>query len=171
MPKPLLINAAELLRRPGSERRLDLEATVAELGIADRRFDVTATVVVSLRLESLTDGIVVDGELRAPWADSCGRCLAPAHGEVVSEVQELYQQVVTVPDAFEIAGDQLDLVPMIRENLLLDAPVAPLCRPDCAGLCPTCGIDRNTAGCDCLAAVVNPRWDALTQLKANLPDQ
>lgn len=171
MPKPLLINASELLRRPGSERRLDLQATVAELGIADRRFDGAATVVVSLRLESLTDGIVVDGQLRAPWADSCGRCLAPAHGEVVSEVHELYQQVVTVPDAFEITGDQLDLVPMIRENLLLDAPIAPLCRQDCAGLCPTCGIDRNTADCDCLATVVDPRWDALTQLKAILPDQ
>ncbi len=104
-----------------------------------------ATVVVSLRLESLTDGIVVDGQLRAPWADSCRRCLAPAHGEVISEVHELYQQVITVPDAFEIIGDQLDLVPMIRENLLLDAPIAPLCRQDCAGLCPTCGIDRNPA--------------------------
>ncbi len=171
MSKPLLINAAELLRRPGSERRLDLQPTVAELGIVDRRFDLTAKVVVALRLESLTDGIVVDGELHAPWADSCRRCLAPAHGEVISEVHELYQQALTDPDAFEITGDQLDLIPMIRENLLLDAPIAPLCRQECAGLCPNCGIDRNIARCECLATVVDPRWDALTQLKANLPDQ
>ncbi len=171
MSNSLLINAAELLRRPGSERRLSLETTVAELGIADRRFDSTATVVVSLRLESLTDGIVVDGELRAPWADSCRRCLAAANGVVVSEVHELYQAVTTDPDAFPIVGDQIDLVPMVRENLLLDGPLAPLCRPDCAGLCPTCGIDRNTATCDCDASVVDPRWDALTQLRANLPDQ
>ena len=149
MSNSLLINAAELLRRPGSERRLSLEPTVAELGIADRRFDAAATVVVSLRMESLTDGIVVDGELRAPWADSCRRCLAAANGEVVSEVHELYQQVITDPDAFPIVGDQIDLVPMVRENLLLDAPLAPLCRLDCAGLCPTCGIDRNAATCDC----------------------
>ena len=171
MSNSLLINAAELLRRPGSERRLSLEPTIADLGIADRRFDAGASVVVSLRLESLTDGIVVDGQLRAPWADSCRRCLTPANGEVVSEVHELYQQVVTDPDAFPIVSDQIDLVPMVRENLLLDAPLAPLCRPDCAGLCPTCGIDRNTATCDCDAVVVDPRWDALTQLKANLPDQ
>ncbi len=171
MSNSLLINAAELLRRPGSERRIGLETTVAELGIADRRFDVGATVVVSLRMESLTDGIVVDGELRAPWADSCRRCLAAASGEVVSEVHELYQQVITDPDAFPIVGDQIDLAPMVRENLLLDGPLAPLCRPDCAGLCPTCGIDRNTATCDCDASVVDPRWDALTQLRANLPDQ
>src|SRR5512141_518264 len=104
MSKPLLINAAELLRRPGSERRLVLETTVVELGISDRRFDPDATVSVSLRLESLTDGIVVDGELRAPWADSCRRCLAAAAGEVVSEVHELYQAVITDPDAFPIVG-------------------------------------------------------------------
>jgi uncharacterized protein len=171
MSKPLLINAAELLRRPGSERRLVLQTTTADLGISDRRFDPEAAVAVSLRLESLTDGIVVDGELRAPWADSCRRCLAPADGEVVSEIHELYQQAVTDPDAFEIVGDQLDLVPMIRENLLLDAPIAPVCRQDCAGLCPTCGIDRNVATCQCLVAAADPRWDALSQLKANLPDQ
>jgi uncharacterized protein len=168
---PLLINAAELLRRPGSERRLTLTPTVAELGIVDPKFDPDATVEVSLRLESLTDGIVVDGVLRAPWADSCRRCLAPAGGDVVSEVGELFQHVVTDPDAFEIVGDQIDLGAMIRENILLDAPIAPLCRPDCAGLCPTCGIDLNTATCDCVTAVVDPRWEALSQLKANLPEQ
>ncbi|MEP7048389.1 MAG: DUF177 domain-containing protein [Ilumatobacteraceae bacterium] len=171
MPNSLLINAAELMRRPGSERRVTLQPTVAELGIADPRFDPEAVVEVSLRLESLSDGIVVDGDLRAPWADSCRRCLAPAEGVVVCDVHELYQHVVTGPDAFEIVGDQVDLARMVRENILLDAPVAPLCRPDCAGLCPTCGIDLNAGTCDCVSAVADPRWDALAELKANLPEQ
>lgn len=171
MSNSLLINAAELLRRPGSERKFALEPTIAELGIVDSRFDPDATVTVDLRLESLTDGIVVDGQLRAPWADSCRRCLAPALGEVVCDVDELYQHVVTAPDAFEIVGDQIDLARMVRENLLLDAPLAPLCRTDCAGLCPTCGIDLNAATCDCDSEVVDPRWEALSQLKVNLPEQ
>jgi uncharacterized protein len=171
MSNPLLINAAELLRRPGSERRLSLQPTVADLGITDPKFDPGATVDVTLRLESLTDGIVVDGVLSAPWADSCRRCLAPASGEVVCDVAELYQHVVTGPDAFEIIGDQIDVAAMIRENILLEAPIAPLCRPDCAGLCPTCGIDLNTSACDCVTAVIDPRWEVLSQFKANLPEQ
>jgi uncharacterized protein len=171
MSNPLLINAAELLRRPGSERRIELHPTIAELGIVDPKFDQAATVDVALRLESLTDGIVVDGTITAPWSDSCRRCLSPAHGSVVAEVAELYQHVVTDPDAFEIVGDQIDLGQMIRENVLLEAPLAPLCRPDCAGLCPDCGIDLNTATCDCNTVVVDPRWEALSQLKANMPDQ
>jgi DUF177 domain-containing protein len=171
MSNPLLINAAELLRRPGSERRVHLAPTVLDVGLDHEMFDADATVTVSLRLESLTDGIVVDGELRAPWGATCRRCLAPASGEVVSDVRELYQHVITDPDAFEIVGDQIDLVPMVRENLLLEAPVAPLCRSDCAGLCPTCGIDRNIGTCDCVVDEIDPRWDALSHLKAILPDQ
>lgn len=171
MSNPLLINAAELLRRPGSERRLQLQSTVAELGLADRRFQAESVVDVALRLESLTDGIVVDGEIRAPWADACRRCLGPADGEVVCDVHELFQVMVTDPDAFEIVGDQIDLAGMVRENLLLDAPVAPLCRADCAGLCPSCGTDLNSARCGCDTAVSDPRWDALAELKANLADQ
>jgi uncharacterized protein len=171
MSNPLLINAAELLRRPGSDRRVDLHSTAAEIGISDPRFDADAPVDVALRLESLSDGIVVDGRVTAPWSDACRRCLGPAGGEVVAEVHELYQHTVTDPDAFEIVGDQIDLVPMVRENLLLEAPLAPLCRPDCAGLCPECGVDRNVTPCDCLTEVTDPRWDALTQLKANLPEQ
>ena len=87
------------------------------------------------------------------------------------EVHELYQHTVVDPDAFEIVGDQIDLARMIRENILLDAPIAPLCRPDCAGLCPTCGIDLNTGACDCVSATIDPRWDALSQLKTILPEQ
>src|SRR4029078_7436645 len=99
MSNPLLINAAELLRRPGSERRVDIESTIGELGIVDPRFDADALVEIKLRLEAFTDGIRVDGLLALPWSDSCRRCLAPASGEVVSEVKELYQHVVTDPDA------------------------------------------------------------------------
>jgi uncharacterized protein len=168
---PLLINAAELLRRPGSERRFNLEPTIADLGIVDPRFDPDATVGVSLRLESLTDGLVVDGQISAPWADACRRCLAPAVGVVLGDVNELFQLVLTDPDAFEIVGDQIDLGSMIREHILLEAPLAPLCRADCAGLCPTCGVDLNSTTCDCVTADVDPRWEALSQLKANLPDQ
>jgi uncharacterized protein len=165
---PLLINAAELLRRPGSERRVSLTTTVDELGIADERFAVDDVVTVELRLESLTDGIVVDGTISVPWHGTCRRCLAAAAGMLECEVNELYQHTITDPDAFELTGDQLDLRPMVREVILLDAPRMPLCRPDCAGLCPVCGADRNVDPCDCRQVVTDARWDALVELGAQL---
>lgn len=169
MPNPLLVNAAELLRRPGSEKLLDLAVPVAELGIVgDERFAEHAEAEVHLRLEALSDGIVVDGELRVPWHGTCRRCLTPTAGVAVSEVHELYQRALTDPDAFEIVGDQLDLHEAVRELVLLDAPTTPLCRPDCAGLCPTCGANLNDGPCGCAAAPVDDRWSALDQLRDQL---
>lgn len=170
MAYPLRVNAAELLRRPGSEKDVTLEVSVADLGIHDDRLRGDDLVKVALHLESLTDGIVVRGVVEAPWHGTCRRCATAATGLVHADVHELYQHVLTDPDAFELVGDQLDLAPMVGEVIVLDAPASPLCRPDCKGLCPTCGIDRNTESCTCSTEVSDPRWGALDQLKGQLDD-
>ncbi len=56
------------------------------------------------------------GLVTAPWHGICRRCASPATGEVRADVHELYQQVVTDPDAFELVGDQLDLTSMVLES-------------------------------------------------------
>ncbi|MCU1395238.1 MAG: hypothetical protein JWM34_3666 [Ilumatobacteraceae bacterium] len=168
--RALLINAAELLRRPGSERTIELEVGTEALGLTDARFRPGDQVGVHLRLEGLTDGIVVLGTIDVPWHGACRRCLQPLDAHTASEVDEVYQTVVTNPDAFEMVGDQLDLLPMVRELALLDAPEAPLCRPDCAGLCPVCGIDLNESTCECEPPVLGSVWDVLDQLKVQVSD-
>ncbi len=170
MAYPLRVNAAELLRRPGSEKTIDLHATVAEIDLHDDRFRGSDVVDVHLRLESLSDGIVVNGEVVAPWHGICRRCAVVATGVLRCEVHELYQETVTDPEAFPLTGEQLDLEPMVREVLVLDAPSSPLCRDDCAGLCPECGIDRNQGSCSCDNTIADLRWGALDQLKGILDD-
>jgi len=163
---PLLINAAELLRRPGSQKSVELQASLEELEVVDPdRFAADANVTVQLHLEALTDGIVVDGQLQVPWHGVCRRCLVDTGGVQVSDVHELYQTVVTDPEAFEIVGGQLDLRAVVRELVLLDAPSTPLCRPDCAGLCLNCGANLNEGSCSCTAPPADPRWSALDSLK------
>jgi len=166
MANPLRVSASELLRRPGSQATVQLHSSLDELEVVDpNRFPADAEVEVSLHLEALTDGIVVDGELRVPWHGVCRRCLVETGGIQVSEVHELYQRVVTDPEAFELSGDQLDLRDVVRELVLLDAPSTPLCRPDCAGLCLTCGANLNEGRCNCAAPPADPRWSALDQLQ------
>ena len=61
-----------------------------------------------------------------------------------------------------------------REVVLLDSPSTPLCRPDCAGLCPTCGTNLNEGSCDCAPPPADPRWAGLaglTGLNAELPSE
>lgn len=162
MAKGLRVNALELLRRPGSERLLEVATDVTDLGIDDPRFAPGTPVHAELRLESLTDGIVVNGTITTEWQGTCRRCAVAAKGELASQVSELYQETPTDPDAFEL-GDMLDLTQMVREVLVLDAPHSPLCRADCAGLCPDCGIDRNVDSCACTGEMADPRWAALSE--------
>ncbi|MEX0848528.1 MAG: DUF177 domain-containing protein [Ilumatobacteraceae bacterium] len=168
MANPLRIQVSELLRRPGSDKPFDLAVTIADLGLDDDRFQAAEPVEIHLVLESLIGGVVVNGGVDATWHGTCRRCAMPAAGSLHCDVHELYQSVVTDPEAFELTGDQLDLEPMVREVLILDAPVSPLCRADCAGLCPGCGIDRNTATCDCKVEPDDSPWSALDDLKGLL---
>ncbi|MCX6541809.1 MAG: DUF177 domain-containing protein [Actinobacteria bacterium] len=168
MARPLLVNAAELLRRPGTERVISIPIGAVDLGLSDSRFTADEVIDVELRLESLTDGIVVVGTISVPWHGQCRRCLRDLAEVAISEVDELYQTQVTNTEAFEIVDNQLDLLPMVREFALLDAPLAPLCQPDCAGMCPICGIDFNHKQCSCVPAPVESQWAVLDQLKAQL---
>jgi uncharacterized protein len=166
MASPLLVNAAELLRRPGNQKTVALTVPLAALDVHhDDRFAEDAEAEVTFELESLSDGIVVDGTVIVPWQGTCRRCLADTGGVSVSEVHELYQRVITDPDAFEIVGDQIDLQPVAREAVLLDAPSTPLCDPECKGLCPTCGANLNEGACTCTPPPADPRWSVLDQLR------
>lgn len=171
MPNPLLINVAELLRRAGTEREIDLAVPLADLDLTDERFPSGGELDVALHLDSMTDGIVISGHVTVPWVGQCRRCLVDTSGRIDVDVHELYQpDPPSDPDAFPIEGEQIDLRPLVREAALIEAPATPLCRPDCAGLCPTCGIDRNVATCSCEPVGSDDRWAALDQLRGRLPD-
>lgn len=170
MKNPLLVNALELLRRPGSERPVELSIDPSVVGVADDRIVPGSSIDVQLTCSSLSDGVVVEGVVAADFRGECRRCLVPVTGRISVVVRELYQVVRTDPDAFPIENDQIDLAPMVRESVLLELPDAPVCRPDCQGLCPVCGIDRNTSSCSCTVETRDPRWAALDVLKDRLPE-
>jgi uncharacterized protein len=83
---------------------------------------------------------------------------AEAVGEDGAEVRE------EDLDVFPYDGEQIDLEPLLREQFVLAVPFAPLCREECKGLCPQCGIDRNTGTCSC-EKPIDPRLAALKGLK------
>jgi uncharacterized protein len=76
-------------------------------------------------------------------------------------VDELYQIQPLDPDAYVIRDGQLDLAPLVRETVLLELDTERLCRDDCAGLCPVCGVDRNRSECSCDTVVRDDRWAGL----------
>jgi uncharacterized protein len=107
----------------------------------------------------------------------CDRCLAPVVSEVDQPLELLVERQRAVAegaekelleaelDAVEVAGDELDTRPLVAEQVQLNLPTHPLCREDCAGLCPTCGRDRNRVRCDCPEGATDPRWATLATLR------
>lgn len=95
------------------------------------------------------------GGFHGTAAGECRRCLVPVESVVQNEAHLLFADAddenADEPDVYPLAegGLALDLRPAIREQWLLDAPSLPLCRPDCKGLCATCGADLNAGPCGC----------------------
>ena len=79
-------------------------------------------------------------------------------------MRELFEARPTDELSYPIVGDQIDLEPLVREAVGLELPMAPLCRPDCQGLCPTCGTDRNEVDCGHDGEVFDDRWANLRSL-------
>lgn len=92
--------------------------------------------------------------------DKTGHPAAEGEGEV--ELGEGDLGVVT------LAEEKIDTRPLILEQIQLNIPMKPLCKVDCKGICPRCGVDRNTEECACEVAEADPRWQGLAGLKARL---
>lgn len=164
------VNAAELMRVSGQTRHVGPDVAPSEVELDDERLTPGEPIVVDLLLESVNDGVVVTGRIGAPWHGVCRRCLEPLTGVAEASVEERYQRSVTDPEAFPIEHDQIDLAPLVRETVLLELPQAPLCRPDCAGLCDVCGVNRNVETCTCTTTVSDARWSALDPLRKSLSE-
>lgn len=119
----------------------------------------------------------VRGAVEAELVLECRRCLVDVREEVAVELDLLYTPAVDKEGdeeqvyLLETEAGVLDLTPAVREQLLLEVPPFPVCREDCRGLCPKCGIDRNEASCDCTLVEPDPRWDALRELKEEMKSE
>jgi uncharacterized protein len=162
----LRCNVADLLHHPASRRPLHLETDPSDLGgVGDTRLAEDAPIVVDVVLERVPDGVVIHGSVTATYRASCSRCLEPVEQTVTVPVRELFESQPLEGETYPLQGEEIDLELPVRDSVLLDLPPAPLCREDCAGLCPVCGANRNETACECDDTVADPRWDALRDLK------
>ena len=117
----------------------------SDLGIDVLGVPEGSDVALELRLESVVEGVLVSGSARSVVSGECVRCLDPLRRDLETDLQELYAypDVERAPDddaeESRLEGDFLDLEPVLRDAVVLALPLAPVCREDCAGLCPECG--------------------------------
>jgi uncharacterized protein len=169
--QPLVLNVRELGRRPGSMRAAR-RAAPAPAGLAVELAQVPEgePVEFDLRMEAVVEGVLVSGTVTARLRADCGRCLDPIHGIMTVEVQELFaypdsttDDTADADEVRRLVGDLLDLEPVVRDALVLALPLAPVCRDDCRGLCPTCGSRWEDLPADHTHETFDPRWAVLAE--------
>ena len=151
----------------------------AHLGVDVLGVPEGSALELDLRLESVVEGVLVSGTVAATVAGECVRCLDPVSRPLVVDIQELYAypgrervahhereagQDEAAEDLPRLEGDLIDLEPAVRDAVVLALPFQPVCRDDCPGLCPQCGVRLEQDpghGHD----EVDPRWAALRQLE------
>ena len=126
--------------------------------------------------------IRINGALKIAVEMMCSRCLESARQEInksfdlffrqrdelmFDEDQEIELSEKDTQTAF-FSGTQLAIGEILREQILLALPMKALCRVDCKGLCPTCGINLNSGTCSCPAEKFSPHMDTLLELKKRL---
>ena len=163
---PFVVHAARLRRSAGTRWPVVRSGPLADLSVSSSAVPNGAETTAEVTLESVAGGISVLGTVAAPWVGSCRRCLAPTSGTVRVPVRELYTAGGDGDETYPLPGDEVDLEPLVHDAVLLALPVAPLCRPDCAGLCPSCGANWNDGPCSC-EAPPDPRWAALDALRTS----
>lgn len=127
---------------------------------------------LDLRVEAVSEGVLVTGTVHAVAEGECGRCLEPVTLDLEVPIQELWYYPDRAPEAgpddeedvLVLADDLLDLEPVVRDEIVLALPLQPVCRPDCQGLCPDCGVRLDDVDEDHHHDVVDPRWAALTRI-------
>jgi uncharacterized protein len=114
----------------------------AELGSGLVRVPERSDLELEVQLEDVTDGVLVTADVTAQLAGECARCLEEFSSSAEVSFQELFAVEAggSGDDGYLLDGDLLDLEPALRDAVVLDLPLSPLCSPDCAGLCSKCGV-------------------------------
>ena len=167
MSNPYEENVRDILHRPGEMREREIEITVPDaFGEALARVPVGEKLGLSLRLESVHEGILVSGTVRTTMRAECGRCLKEFDAPLEVVFQELFAYTPTEADEYGVHGDHVDLEPPLRDAVVLALPFQPVCSPDCAGLDPQTGEKRSADAVETPTKDLDPRWAALASLKA-----
>lgn len=166
-------NVAQLLKETtGATREYELREGANLLA------EIPAVVpyVGKLRLVRYGEGILAMAALTTTVRLTCGRCLNSFEQALQIEFTERFRPSVDLAtgnpteklDDDDIFGideyHTLDITEAVRQYALVSLPLSPVCRADCAGLCPVCGRDRNASQCGCESAPVDPRLAVLGQL-------
>ncbi|MBO0855567.1 MAG: DUF177 domain-containing protein [Nocardia sp.] len=172
-----VLDTRSLGRAPGSMRQVRrVVATREKIGLDLIAIPANAEVDLDLTLQAVSEGVLVTGTMSAPIEGECSRCLEPFTDELEIQLTELFaypdsttDQTTEDDEVYRLADDMIDIEPVLTDAVGLELPLQPLCDPDCAGLCPQCGVRMAIAGPEHTHEILDPRWAGLAKFASESP--
>ncbi|MGV9712333.1 YceD family protein [Gordonia sp. NPDC003424] len=166
---PYVIDVRSLGRRAGTMSEVHRTVTAPErVGVEMIGIPAGSEIDLDLRLESVTEGVLVTGTVSGETDGQCARCLEPLDGTVTVFLTELFaypdsetEQTTDAEDIHRLVDDRIDLEQSIIDAVAMELPLSPLCSDDCPGLCTECGVRLAVAEPGHSHEVIDPRWAAL----------
>lgn len=174
---PLVFDTRDL--GPGSARTLTRTVPApADMGVELARIPAGADLELDVQLEGVTEGVLVTVTVAGPLTGECARCLEPFTSSTKVRFQELYVLAGQVAeddgadaDSYRLDGTGLlDLEPALRDAMVLELPLSPLCDDGCQGLCVECGVRLADAEPGHGHGQRGGVWAALEDFRADQPD-
>lgn len=172
-----VLDTRSLGRAPGSIRQVHRVVTAPEkIGLDLIAIPAGAEIDLDLTLQAVSEGVLVTGSVSAPIEGECSRCLESFADDLELEITELFaypdsatEQTTEEDEIYRIVDDMIDIEPVLTDAVGLELPLQPLCEPDCAGLCPQCGVRMAIAGPDHTHEILDPRWAGLAKFASETP--
>jgi uncharacterized protein len=161
------LHVAEIKKSLVGEKRFAYEVTPEELNLKSEDLPVTGKIKLEGKISNAGDVLLLQGTVSARVKRVCRRCLKEFEAFSMAEVLEKFYPSDAdniESDAYVYENDLVDVTEPVRESLILAEPLSVLCKEDCQGLCPVCGVDRNVTQCGCETRPIDPRLSALKQL-------
>lgn len=171
---PLVFDVRDL--GPGVARTLTRTAAAPrDMAVELARIPAGADLDLDVQLEGVTEGVLVTATVTAPLAGECARCLDPFTSATKVRFQELFvlaaDEQPDAEDSYRLDGTGLlDLEPALRDAMVLDLPLAPLCEEGCQGLCVVCGVRLADAEPGHGHEQRGAMWAALKDFRAGEPE-
>lgn len=162
----------DLIGLKEGKNRIHLEEASAALNLPG---DIVpqAPVRIDGDLMKQSNQLILKVDVSFSLETECSRCLEPFQHSLLTPLERYYHigGGETVPEEegglINIPENQqhIDLTQTVRETIMLNIPIKPLCQEDCKGLCPRCGANLNTNACQCMTRQTDSRWAALKSLQ------
>ena len=146
------IRVANAIRQTGEPFSFEAAEQFSDQAFGERTISFAQPLTVSGSYVYDGKAFTVEGKAEAFINTSCARCTKPFVERIAFSFSERFvkgEDEAADDENYPYSGDELLLDKAVLDNLFLEIPIASVCRADCKGLCPVCGVDRNTTTCDC----------------------